>query len=87
MKKKTIKKREKVFIAKKMCKFCEQINRSRSKNNKQPCVNYKNIDLLRKFVSEKGRIIPRQVSGVCAKHQRVITKAIKRARNIALLPG
>lgn len=49
-------------------------------------IDYKNIAALRRFVSEKSRILPRRVTGTCAKHQRKINLAIKRARAIALLP-
>ncbi|HGJ67175.1 TPA: 30S ribosomal protein S18 [bacterium] len=49
-------------------------------------VDYKDIELLRTFTTERGKIIPRRISGNCAKHQRQITVAIKRARNIALMP-
>jgi len=49
-------------------------------------MDYKEADLLRGFVTERGKIIPRRISGNCAKHQRELTAAIKRARNIALLP-
>ena len=48
--------------------------------------DYKDIDLLNRFVSEKGKILPRRVTGTCAKHQRTLTTAIKRARVVALLP-
>ncbi|RKY39877.1 MAG: 30S ribosomal protein S18 [Candidatus Omnitrophota bacterium] len=85
---KTAKKRkrgERVFAVRKMCRFCEQIKKSRQ--NSRVFIDYKNVEVLKKFVSERGRIIPRRVSGVCAKHQRELSKAIKRARNIALLPG
>lgn len=49
-------------------------------------VDYKDVAKLRKFVSERGKILPRRVTGACAKHQRAITLAIKRARHIALMP-
>lgn len=49
-------------------------------------IDYKNIAALRRFVSERGKILPRRVTGTCAKHQRKINLAIKRARAIALLP-
>jgi len=49
-------------------------------------VSYRDVNRLRKFVSERGKIIPRRISGNCAKHQRVITVAVKRARIIAFLP-
>jgi small subunit ribosomal protein S18 len=61
----------------KVCAFCA---------NKSEFIDYKDINTLRKFVSEKGKILPRRVSGNCAKHQRELTDAIKRSRNIALLP-
>jgi small subunit ribosomal protein S18 len=61
----------------KLCRLCgDNIER----------VDYKDIDLLRTFTTERGKIIPRRISGNCAKHQRQITVAIKRARNIALMP-
>lgn len=49
-------------------------------------IDYKDINKLRKFISERGKIQPRRMTGNCAKHQRQLTTAIKRARNIALLP-
>jgi len=67
----------------------------RMQKRRKPCqfcinnideMDYKDIDKLRKYVSERGRILPRRVTGNCAKHQRVVTEAIKRARHIALLP-
>ncbi len=61
----------------KVCYFCA---------NKIDHVDYKNVELLNRFVSEKGKILPRRVTGTCAKHQRTLTTAIKRARMIALLP-
>jgi small subunit ribosomal protein S18 len=48
--------------------------------------DYKNVDLLRKYISEQGKILPRRVTGNCAKHQRGVAIAIKRAREIGLLP-
>jgi small subunit ribosomal protein S18 len=51
-----------------------------------PVIDYKNIELLSRYISEKGRILPSRLTGVCAKKQRELTKAIKQARNIALLP-
>jgi len=61
----------------KVCRLC---------GDKIEKVNYKDIDLLRSFTTERGKIIPRRISGNCAKHQRQITAAIKMARNIALMP-
>ena len=60
-----------------ICIFCE---------NKDQKINYKEIKILRKFITEQGKIIPGHVTGVCARHQRHLGKAIKQARNIALLP-
>ena len=48
--------------------------------------DYKDVDLLKRFISEKGKILPRRVTGTCAKHQRALTVAIKRARIMGLLP-
>jgi len=59
-----------------VCKFCE---------DRTLTINYKNVKLIRKFVNEQGKIIPGRVTGTCSKHQRYLTGAIKRARNIALL--
>ena len=49
-------------------------------------INYKNPEILRKYINEKGKILPRRATGACAKHQRDITLAVKRARHIAVLP-
>ena len=65
------------FQRRKVCRFCA---------DKQVTIDYKDPRTLRYFVSERGKIIPRRISGNCSKHQREITEAIKRARNIALLP-
>ena len=62
---------------KKVCVLC---------SDKEFVLDYKNIDQLKKFVNEKGKILPRRTTGACAKHQRDITLAIKRARHIAILP-
>lgn len=61
----------------KVCQFCQ---------DKVEEINYKDIGRLRKLISESGKILPRRVTGTCAKHQRELTTAIKRARQIALLP-
>jgi small subunit ribosomal protein S18 len=61
----------------KVCAFCM---------DKAESIDYKDINKLRKYVTERGKILPRRISGNCAKHQRELTEAIKRARNIALLP-
>lgn len=54
--------------------------------NKIKKIDYKDIDLLKKFISERGKILPRRVTGTSAKYQRMLTIAIKRARQVALLP-
>ncbi len=64
-------------IRKKVCPLCA---------DKNLVLDYKNPDQLRKFISEKGKISPRRVTGACAKHQRDITLAVKRCRQIAMLP-
>ncbi|OCL28465.1 SSU ribosomal protein S18P [Orenia metallireducens] len=61
----------------KSCDFCA---------NKVDKIDYKRINILRKYITDRGKILPRRISGNCAKHQRELTSAIKRARNIALLP-
>ena len=67
----------KLFRRKKVCKFCVE---------KIDDINYKDVRLLGQFVAERGKIVPRRLTGVCTPHQRRLTAAIKRARNIALLP-
>lgn len=62
---------------KKVCAFCVE---------KAVSIDYKELPKIKKFVSEKGKILPRRISGNCAKHQRQLTVAIKRARHVALLP-
>ncbi len=64
-------------MKKKVCMFCA---------DKALVIDYKEADKLKKFVSEKGKILPRRVTGLCAKHQREVTLAVKRARHIGLLP-
>lgn len=61
----------------KVCQFCVE---------KAENIDYKDVAKLRKFVSERSKILPRRVTGTCAKHQRELTTAIKRARHLALLP-
>lgn len=65
------------FRKKKVCKFCVE---------KMDFIDYKRADILSQFVQERGKILPRRMTGVCARHQRGLGVAIKRARNIALLP-
>jgi small subunit ribosomal protein S18 len=65
------------FRKKKVCKFCVE---------KMDLIDYKRADILSQFVQERGKILPRRMTGVCARHQRWLGVAIKRARNIALLP-
>ncbi|MBQ5419116.1 MAG: 30S ribosomal protein S18, partial [Selenomonas sp.] len=60
-----------------VCSFCV---------DKVEHIDYKDVAKLRRFITERGKILPRRISGNCAKHQRQVTVAIKRARNIALLP-
>ena len=62
---------------KKVCLFCTE---------KNAVIDYKDVNRLKKFITEKGKIIPRRASGVCAEHQRDLSVAIKRARYMALLP-
>ena len=66
----------KVFFKKKVCKFCAQKLK----------IDYKEADTLRRFITERGKILPRRITGTCAKHQRALALAIKQARSIALLP-
>ena len=64
-------------VRKKVCILC---------SDKNFALDYKNPDQLKKFINEKGKILPRRATGCCAKHQRDITLAVKRARQIAILP-
>ncbi len=61
----------------KICQFCA---------DKNTAIDYKQVDLLRRFVTEEGKIRPRRQTGTCARHQRELAQAIKRARHLALLP-
>jgi small subunit ribosomal protein S18 len=67
----------KFFRRKKVCKFCTE---------KIDAIPYRDVRLLQQFVAERGKIVPRRLTGVCTTHQRRLTRAIKQARNIALLP-
>lgn len=62
---------------KKVCAFC---------TDKVSSIDYKDVNKLRRYLSDRGKIVPRRVTGTCARHQRQITVAIKRARHLALLP-
>ena len=65
------------YRRKKVCQFCADKNLT---------IDYKDVETLGKFVTERGKILPRRMTGTCAKHQRELTTAIKRARQVALLP-
>lgn len=69
-------KKTRVFYKRKVCRFCSQKLK----------VNYKDPSSLRRFITERGKILPRRITGTCAKHQRSLTTEIKRARALALLP-
>lgn len=62
---------------KKVCQFCA---------DKTEVIDYKDVDKLKKYVTERGKILPKRITGTCAMHQREVTTAIKRARIVALLP-
>ena len=66
----------KTFFRKKVCRFCAN----------KAAISYKDPDGLRRFTTERGKILPRRITGTCAKHQRELSHAIKRARAICLLP-
>lgn len=66
----------KTYFRKKVCRFCA--NKAK--------IDYKDADSLRRYMTERGKILPRRITGTCAKHQRDVAKAIKRARSISLLP-
>jgi small subunit ribosomal protein S18 len=65
------------FRKKKVCQFCA---------DKTETIDYKDVDKLRKYVTDRGKILPKRITGNCALHQREVTTAIKRARIVALLP-
>src|SRR5215831_7996247 len=69
--------RRTLFRRRKVCKFC---------SDKIDDINYKDVKLIGPFVPERGKILPRRISGTCAMHQRKLQTAIKRARQIALIP-
>jgi small subunit ribosomal protein S18 len=73
---KAIATKKQYFRRKKVCRFCVE---------KIDDINYKDTRLLNSFISERGKIVPRRISGVCAPHQRRLAEAIKQARNIALI--
>ena len=65
------------FRRRKVCRFCL---------DKVDLIDYKDVKLLTSYIPERGKILPRRISGTCAPHQRMLAEAIKRARNIALIP-
>ena len=69
--------RKQYFRRRKVCKFCTE---------KIDVIDYKDVRLVSEFVAERGKILPRRLTGTCSTHQRALSEAIKRARNIALLP-
>ncbi|MBI5638585.1 MAG: 30S ribosomal protein S18 [Nitrospinae bacterium] len=73
----TKRRKKKLYPQRKVCRFCA---------DKVTFIDYKDIKTLKALTTERGKIIPSRVSGNCARHQRSVTEAIKRARNIALLP-
>ena len=77
MEEKVVRKPAKKSIRKKVCIFCADAKET---------IDYKDVAKLRRYVSERAKILPRRITGTCAKHQRQLTEAIKRARHIALLP-
>lgn len=70
-------KKKRPFQRRKVCVFCADSSMK---------IDYKDVKTLSHFVTERGKILPRRISGNCAKHQRELTTAIKRARNIAIMP-
>lgn len=68
---------KRIFSRRRVCRFC---------TDKELIISYKDAKVLRGFVTERGKIIPKRIFGTCASHQRQVTEAIKRARHLALLP-
>lgn len=77
MEEKTVKKPMRKPARRKVCAFCQE---------KVEVIDYKDVNRLKKYITEGGKILPRRMSGVCAMHQRELSNAIKRARIVALLP-
>jgi len=75
--KRRIQKKKTFYNKRKICRYCA---------DKNLAISYKDYNTLRHFISERGKIIPRRISGNCAKHQREITRAIKRARVLSIIP-
>jgi small subunit ribosomal protein S18 len=69
-------KRKQFYVRRKVCRFCVDAKLA---------IDYKDVNTLRQFVTERGKIIPRRISGNCARHQRRVTRAIKQARLLALI--
>jgi len=69
--------RKQYFRRRKVCKFCDE---------KIDVIDYKDVRLVSQFVSDRGKILPRRLTGTCSPHQRLLTVAIKRARNLAFIP-
>ncbi|MDH4317996.1 MAG: 30S ribosomal protein S18 [Desulfobulbaceae bacterium] len=69
--------RKRVFSRRKVCRFC---------TDQDIVMDYKDVKTLKNFITERGKIIPRRIYGTCAKHQRQLTEAVKRARQLALIP-
>ncbi len=70
-------KRRRIYVRRKVCRFCA---------DKSMTIDYKDARTLRHFITERGKILPRRITGTCAKHQRKLTTAIKQSRIMALLP-
>ncbi len=70
-------KRKPFYVRRKVCRFCV---------DSKLLIDYKDTNTLRQFITERGKIIPRRISGNCARHQRSLTRAIKQARLLALMP-
>lgn len=64
-------------MRRRMCRFCA---------DKEVRVDYKDVNMLRMYITDRGKLVPRRISGNCAKHQREVVRAVKQARNIALVP-
>lgn len=70
-------KRRNIRRRKKVCVFCA---------DKNSVIDYKDVNKLKRYISERGKILPRRITGSCAKHQRALTVAVKRSRHVALMP-
>jgi len=72
----SVRKKKRKVLRKKICRLCD---------NRVSFIDFKDVDLLKRYQTEKGRILPRRITGTCFKHQKMLTQSIKRARNLSMV--